>query len=1200
MTLSIENISLQKSERATGGRMSGTAIVDGETNNLFPNLTTIDFTAGGINIGKAYAWINSSNVDQLRGAYIVLTKPPANPAVSVAMMSTRDWFDYVEAHRAHLSNYLSIGPRMYWIPALGGMVGGSLQIQVWGNTDTPKPEIGNTYILVQYEGLINETKKAVKVIDMSDRVETFDDERGFYNKRIVNLRLAAELTATFLGTPISRTSPGVLPTSFHATIAAGASRVWGTMKLADPVTHGDTSFSVESIYTQIVPASISETLATDQTAAGRSVVLIPGAGGDVSFDYSLDIGPGINVYLGQPAQVGSIQVIAGPTTLTESAGNLYSGSTLVATVDSALGLIMPVTGSPTYTGAKTISFKPAGVIAQPMQSASIPVTLANQSRVWSYNIPTKPTKGSIVINYLAAGAWYELRDNGTSIVGSSTDYGSASISSLNTLSMSFGTVPDVDSKVIIYWGVDVYTLDRSAASTPKAAFELNTTVALSPLTVSLAWTDSGGARTATDDGAGNLTGDATGTVYYGKKQILFRPTITPAKGTVVIVSVTPMLAVTETYSSTAVVNGGNVELRLLHPPIEGTVYLTYKGLVIPNASKEKITPTSMTGYRTMELNAGTVYTELPYTGADPSCRDDGIGGWTNDLAGTVDYDTGDIVAEAVLAVPIGPTANFGFAYGASGGYANYTLQAWTYAGVNLLFGMNGSIVISYLYGDPLTGTIEYPVLNAALLDFVPDTGEYAVPGSLRFSWAGKTYIEQNGAIYADVSNATGSGVWVGSLDLASRRATLTQWTGDTTNTPETLSLLTRVSPDTLAEITIKVPSPPVKVEGFSLRATQMDGTIVTATSDTPGILLDTGIDGKINYETGIAWVRFGDWVTAAGNEGEDWYHVANVVAGQVFKPAPVYAETVLYDATLQSRNALPADVIEIETATLPTSGALEVIRSRDMLYFLDDDSFDVATPTAGEPFDCERLGLERIWVIDADGVKVPVTKYTATTAELDAGVCHWANPLSLVGHATPWTVHHRISETRTVGTVGRFGTCRLRDLPFTRDYPAGAYVCSMLYAGHLFADWSVPAFFQTWQSWATAATGNQAGAAYDYGNFPIQVKNNGVTMKCRVALVFQDATHFRCLLEGFGQIDSNQSITADYSPINPATEQPIFTIIGNHDGDEPWGEGWSALNYIIFSLSPSSFPVELVRCVMPSDPVAGSGSATVEVHGNFG
>jgi hypothetical protein len=1206
MTLSIENVKLQTPERTTGntgGRMSGNELVDGQLNNLFPNLTTVDFTAGGVYIGKCYAWVNSNNVDQLRGAYAVLTKPPTNPDVTVAMLTTRNWFDYIDAHRAHLSNYLSIGPRINWIPAEGGAVQGSLQIQVWGGVDTPKPEIGNTYFLVYHEGLVDEVREAIKVVDLTHTVEQFEDEKGTFYKRIVNMRLAAEINQTYTGTTMARYAAGALPTSLHSTIAAGASRVWGVMKLASPILQGDTSFSVESIYTQIVPASISETLATDQTAAGRSLVLIPGMGGNVSFEYVLDIGPGYNLYLGQPAQIGSVSIVAGPSTLSEIGGNLYSGGALVANIDHEHGIILPVTGSPTYTGSKTVSFSPSGAIAQPLSSSSILVTLTNQGRVWSFNIPTRPTKGSIVINYMAGGQWYELRDNGTTIVGSSTDYGSASLSSLNTLSMSFGTAPDVDSRIIIYWGVDVYTLDQSASLVPKAKFEINTAVALTPLTVGIEWTDSEGAKVALDDGSGALTGDATGTVYYAKKQIVIQPNRTPTKGTVFTVSVTPRLSATEVFTQASitagdvVVSGGMASFTTAHfPIIEKSIWMIYEGLRIPGQVKK-------TGYSVPFYTAiavGHTVTENVLTDGSTNWRDNGSGGFTSGFAGSVNYATGEFSVDATPTIAASVKQDWDYGVAAPGGaYAGTSFVGWSYEPKDVEFGEGWKATLTYLYDDVLTAVIEYHAASVALIDFLPNTGGRIVPGSLRFTWCGKTVMEQNGALYADVSTATGSGVLVGTLDLAGRRASMTTWI-EYENSPQLISLLTRLSDDILSEITIKVPSPPIKTGGFTVRATQLDGTMITATVGGDGSILDVGMYGKVWYEMGVAHVRFGDWVTAAGNEGEPWYQALNVVGGQVFKPAPVFAQSVVYDATLQSRSALPADVIEIETATLPSDGKLEVVRARDMLYLHDDDSITVTTPSDGEAFDCGRTALERIWVKDATGLAVPPTKYTATDAELDAGVCHWANPLNLDGYTTPLTVYHRISETRTVGVVGRFGTCRLRDLPFSRDYPAGAFISSMLYMGHLFADWSVPEFKQTWQSWATAGTGNDAAAAYDYGNFPFTVKNNGVTVKCRVAFVFQTTTTFRCLLEGFGQIDSNIPITADYAPINPATGQPYFTITGNHDGDEPWGEGWAVLNYVLFELQPSSFPIEPVRCVMPSDPVTGMDSATIEIHGNFG
>jgi hypothetical protein len=579
-------------------------------------------------------------------------------------------------------------------------------------------------------------------------------------------------------------------------------------------------------------------------------------------------------------------------------------------------------------------------------------------------------------------------------------------------------------------------------------------------------------------------------------------------------------------------------------------------------------------------------------------RDNGSGAIAG-LTSSLNYTTGALALLPDFTAPAA-RAQWNLIPASNGQPARYEFDGWQYQDTAYTLPLGGTVEVAYAYGDAAAEVVETHTVGALLID-LPKLGEHAVSGSLRMTFAGKTLTEQSGAVYADVSSDTGTGTWVGSLDLASRRVTLTAWTGGEANTPDLLSLLTRMGNDAVTEMTFRAPSAPVKSGQFEVRATQLDGTAISATADGNGDLTAAGIRGHIVYETGIASVRFGQYVTAAGNEGEPWYDASTIVSGQVWQPLPVYADSILYNATTETRLALPADVVGLETERLPPDGRVEIVRARDMVYIHHTDTLTVNSPASGEAVDCGRERLERVWVRDANGARVPASKYTATAEELDAGVFHWADPLDTSGYPTPWTVYHRISDGGTVGQVDRFGYLTLRDRPVTHDFPAGSLVSSVLFADTLMADWSPPFAQATWTGvWSDSLIGSAPAANYDYLNYPIVVTNQGVTIKARVALIFQDSTHFRCVIEGASQIDSGVPITADYAPINPATQVPYFVLKGNVGADEPWGTGWSAGNVLRFNLSPANFPVEVVRCLQPSDPADGTDYAEIELHGNFG
>jgi hypothetical protein len=382
----------------------------------------------------------------------------------------------------------------------------------------------------------------------------------------------------------------------------------------------------------------------------------------------------------------------------------------------------------------------------------------------------------------------------------------------------------------------------------------------------------------------------------------------------------------------------------------------------------------------------------------------------------------------------------------------------------------------------------------------------------------------------------------------------------------------------------------------------LDGVDISGEADANGAIATAAMRGEIVHDTGVIHIRFGQYVTAAGNEAEWWYREDQVTEGQIWQPLPVFADSILYNCTMIRRDALPADVVGVEITRLPPDGRVPIFRPTGLVYVHHTDSLTVTTPAAGGAVDCGRVNLERVWVKDANGAKVLGAQYSATGAELDAGVIHWADPLDNTGHPYPWTVYHRISAGGTARLVDTFGRVVL-SRPLSRDFPADeTYVSSALYIGDIQAAWSIPFFQKVWaNTWADSLTGEESLAQYDYLNYPIEVTLRGVTYKTRVALIVTATASgatppkFRCVLEDIGQIASNIPMDEDFSPINPATGVPIFTILA--DG---WGDlsGWAVSNAVRFNLEPGNFPVEFARCLQPSE-AAGGDSFEFEVHGNI-
>lgn len=1215
MTIAENSLEIRKPERLSGGRMGSSVIIDGQVGNLFSNYGQVSFYAGDIEIKKAYAFVNSAAADLFLKSFLVLTKAPNNSHASAAIFSTKDWFDFTPSHQGYLTSYLEDGVSLQWYVMETARINSPV-MTLWAMAGTALPEIGATYVLVGNSGLTTQYEQAVTIQEIQS-----DEERIFWDVqtqtnfklRVIQVLMTAVLTNNYTGPQPSRFVPYNTPTQLLSTVYTGSVRVYSVANVTGgTLAAGSYVIPVDSIYTPIVPAQTSATNVIDQTAANQAATLVA-AGNPITIPYTQNLAPVVGVYLGMSALPGSIAIATTSGTLLDRAGQLYSGVTPIATIDYVNGIVMPSTSCPAYA-CRSITFTPAGNTAAPLQSGSISITPANRRQAYTYSLPYRPAAGTVQVWWIAGGKLYKFTDNSDgTLSGISASLGSGEISSLNSIAVTINPIPDAGTSVLFFWGTSAPTFNRGGGEAAPAGFEITTSAAFAKSGLSLSWTVGSTTYTATDDGAGQLTGDATGPVYYSEKFFLYRPNIMVPKGTVLHVTLTPQTAFTDTFNAIDVVSASTFNLTLSHSGIvERSIKLTYSDL--DHTTNASVSSELLYNALTFNDNFQPSYINIKET---REWVDNGLGGFAGLSGVIINYVSGglsNLPSRFTNSYPMAVFTQTSINIGQTklsetvtvGGVVRTNATRWEYNDTTFMFSESGKITVSYLYGDMMAAVTEQHTLSSTVIDLIPQTGEHAVGGSLMMTFQGQKFNEQSGIVYEGVSQAVGTGTVVGTLDYISRRVTLTDWLAGAANAPTINALLTRVGRDSLDELTLRVAAAPLAATSFTLRATLLNGTAITAADDGSGNLSGEYVKGHISLATGIVYARFGKFVTAAGNESQFWYSAENVVGTQVWQPFPVYADTVLYNATTLTRLSLPSDIIGIDTARLPPTGEIEQFRAGDIVYLFHDDSFTVSSPVANASFDCGRLNLDRVWVMDADGARVPTTQYTATAAELDAGILHWAATLDTVTSPTPWNVWHRIADGGTLSNVEVLGYLTLRDRPTGRDFPAGTKVAAMLYVGNIMADWGVPIFGQTWNGvFSNTLVGNASQASYDYLDFPITVTNRGVTVKTRVAIVFESpllgntySTTFKCVIEGIGIVATGHSIADDFAPINPATGVPYFTIAGNNNGHLPWGTGWSAQNFMQFALSPGNFPFEIVRCVQPSAPVMDTDSIRVEFHGS--
>ena len=86
MAISPTDVKLYESQRLTdeddgGGRATGNVIMDGDINNLFPDISRLDRTIGDVALRKAFVGIATANADTYLGAHAILTAKPQDPTL---------------------------------------------------------------------------------------------------------------------------------------------------------------------------------------------------------------------------------------------------------------------------------------------------------------------------------------------------------------------------------------------------------------------------------------------------------------------------------------------------------------------------------------------------------------------------------------------------------------------------------------------------------------------------------------------------------------------------------------------------------------------------------------------------------------------------------------------------------------------------------------------------------------------------------------------------------------------------------------------------------------------------------------------------------------------------------------------------------------------------------------------------------------
>lgn len=1150
-----------------GGAPTSTVILDGVSNAIFPDISELDRAGGRVNLRKLHISVQTSDTATYMGSNIIVAEPPEDPNVSVTLFTTGDTFDRRDAAASRVESYLNKGPLWPGILYSNHIIG-QRSIQVLQEVNTELPAIGRTLVLVQYEGLGNQIEQYVRTTAVESVTRTFFDGNGVaYDKAVLTLSISDALRYDFIGSAASKQlTLATNAAKLRDTVVADAGTYVGVSPLAQAASLGDFTVNAETIFTQLVPSAQTETPISDVRTNGLSAALVA-TGGPVTQTINMGFTTGTNMHVGGPIYPGSLSIARNGVTATDQGGVLLSAAVEVGQVDYDNGiakLSSDVWGA--GAGAHTVTFIPATVPDLVSDQRAIRVTAESRALNYAFVMDDVPVRRTLSISYLAQGRWYVLRDDGAGkLAGVSSAYGVGTLNySTGAVLVTLGALPDVGSSVVVQSYSAVSTVASSNTMLTNAAkvyVPINTDGLLSEEKGSKAigigslivgWMD-GTAKTALDDGYGNLSGDATGTVDYTQGVVRISPNVLPPAGTVFLLDLNGSAG---TVAAAVPVTNGSLGATGITP---GTVSF---GLDVQ-------LDYALTGTGPNTLNFATKAIQVLVSDDGLGAlrfRDPGNGAVV--VCGTINYSTGVINVNTNPTVGItdsaGPLVNV-YAYFLNWQHAwnNYGSNKTRVAVVAALATVNVHYSSTLPGADSVSATVSQYLARTRMVPNYSLKGVGFALGSTRYSQL------TDGTLVKDVLPGTGAGTPAGSVAGALGAVFINSWpTGAAPALTDWRGLIAPpavgvAAPFTAFSSTFRTASSPLRPASLSVIGTMQDGTAFNVTAGTDGKINGTRVKGRVDYQYGLVELYF---VNPAGNPDLNVDLAFLGIAGLATTPADlVMLNSLRYNAVAYSYLPLDAELLGIDPVRLPSDGRVPIFRAGGFAVVGHTGKI-TATVANAQTIDCARVRLSRVRVVGFDGNVIN----TGYTADLEAGTVTFTN---VTGYSQPVTIEHRIEDMAVVREAQISGEITFTR-PLTHAYPLGSFVSSALVAGDLKSRVSILFDQQTWNgtTWLDAVSGAAATGTFNDILAPIVVSNRGALTE-RWALVFTNTTSYNIVGEHVGVIGTG-SINENLAPLNPATGVPYFTIpaLG-------WGLGWAVGNILRFNTVGAMSQAWVVRTV---------------------
>lgn len=1190
MAINATDVKIMRSERVSdnndgGGQMTGIAIESGDVNNLWDDISRSTLAYGGVSLRKLFCAVRSANVDKFLGGHAMIVDDSNAENVSTLLFSTGDHYDERLTAQKKIEQFVVLGTRSPLRP-VGTQREGQSAVVLYAESESDAPKIGDVLVFTQPN---RNREQYVKVTRIEPKPEkyTYVDGGDFktYYAYEFTIGLAQALDADFEGSGPSPVQQHA--TEIYKTQPSSSAQYYGIKPLSASAIAGESTVNVSEIFSDIVPTATTETALLDQKPGLVSRIVQSASplssakslalgfhNGAVSLTLPSAIVPGtlkLNV-------AGSLYRDAGKTLRLEVGIDRLKSAAVLNAVDGIINLDL------TSNSSITAEFVPGVAVELVPYTDAVKIDSSNRQLTYSEQLSPVPLAGSLRIEYQYLGEWYELHDDADGVIAGE---GASGVVNYETGSLSFSlpAEPDSNSSVIYTWARSAYSeLDDQLVG--NAAFNIpvgeqnNHNVIASSMSVS--WSREGIACSATADAVGNLSGDATGVI--NSDGLFFSPVKLPDSDVVLnydqyisgVVSVSKQL--TQQENGELIIDMGvtNIQALFFNLKTSFSVMTTVSGVVTETRYE--------TNKRFYSDENGTIRRLGRYAYSKIYGVLDSVTGIAKLNINAMGYSANDYVVSS----------------GSKLGGGQFTES-------QRVERVESQVIEVTCYNSSNTAIqAAQKIVPLSDLDIDVELIErHLVPGSVWFDLGGVEVIDRgDGFLYRNWSAVTAAGIRIGQVNYSSASLLI-----DYSSIKNDIASF-QVQPIAFAhgvaasaavtKVVFRTQAEPLRPSGLQFLARRASDTALLRADSTNDGSITGGFDANdrimhlpqpsISSGYNLAVIPSVDNINGVASGSVD-YETGLV---EIYFGAPVILSTLSYNAVAYDTVPLSPEVLGLNPVKLPTNGKVPIFQAGYLVVIHNTKTIELATPTAGQIINCNRENLAQINIVDSAGMALAADQFSV---DKEAGLITLADPFSAVDTANdslimPLRIQHRIEDMCAVGGVNIDGTLKLMT-PLLHDYDTDSFVSSVILFGTM--QGRIHTVFtqkvDEQSVFQDAVNGESTVASYDDINYTILIDNHSAVQE-RWKIKFTNSTQFELIGETLGVVAIGNT-DADFSPINPMTGSPYFTI-----KESGWGSGWVSSNIMRFNTDAAAAPIWAIRTVLPSNVKVKEDSVMIEFRGD--